>query len=135
MSTIFDIINKSIELANEDQEVLSVIAHFGGEKLCFRFTDDVTVTVGIENGKLIAKAEESPDCKVVVKMSAKALCDVCDKTRSPSSLQEVSEVIKGELDEIIDVVFALQPWFYALPRYYEKVPEFKKMVDERKQKK
>jgi hypothetical protein len=132
---VFDIINKSIELANKDPEVLKDIAHFGGEKLCFRFTDDVTVTVAIEGGKLFAEATESPGCKVVVKMSAIPICDICDKTRTPSALQEVSEVVKGELDELIGTVFALQPWFYALPRYYETNPEFKKMVDERKQKK
>ncbi|MEM3823607.1 MAG: hypothetical protein QXH87_01605 [Candidatus Bathyarchaeia archaeon] len=133
--SIFDVISKSIELANKDPEVLNIISQFGGEKLCFRFTDDVTVTVAIENGKLVAEARETPDCKVIVKMSAIPLCDVCDKTRTPSALQEASEVVKGELDELIGTVFALQPWFWALPRYYENVPEFKKMVDERKQKK
>jgi len=132
--SIFDVINKSVELANNDPEVLKDISHFGGEKLCFRFTDDVTVTVAVVNGKLAAEVGEIPDCKVVVKMSAIPFCEICDKTRTPSALREVSEVVKGELNEIIETVFALHPWFYALPRYYEKNSDFRRMVDERKQK-
>ncbi len=133
--SIFDILSKAAELANKDPKVQKEMAECDGDKVGFRFTDDTPVTVITNKGRLLVEPKERPDCQIVIELSAISLCDICDKTMSLMEIRDKGKIVKGELHDLINHMFALLPWFEAMTRYYEENPEFKRLVDEKKGKK
>jgi hypothetical protein len=131
---MFEILKRAATLCNTDPDVSSMLVEVDGDKVCYKFLDDVTVTTITEKGKILVEEGERPDCQVVIELNSKPFCDVIDSSLDVRELYKYCKLVKGTNQDVMDHTLPFLPMYSSMQTFYETIPEFKKMVDEQKAK-
>lgn len=135
MASMLEIMKYGADWVNQQEEYIDQMQELDGDSIFWRFEDDQPeVTTKVVKGQNVVEEGEDPGAQVGMLLKSKVLLDVIDNSLEAKMMYTYTELVKGDMDLARHHVFALVPLIFGYQDLYEEDENFKKMVDEKKQK-